>query len=207
MPPQTVLLIRHGETDWNAEGRWQGFARTDLNAVGRTQAEALAAYLRDRPIRAVISSDLPRTLQTAQPLASALGLEPQTDTRWREINLGVFQGLTFAEMQKHYPQELAARNADLWGYTYPRGESRRDLQNRAFDAWQSVLSETEGPEVAVISHGGTIKTLLWKLFGEGDARVDVHIPNTSITTIDIDTNHWHLREMAATPHLEDRLWS
>lgn len=205
MPPQRILLIRHGETDWNAEGRWQGFAKTDLNTVGRTQALALADYLRSRPIRAIYTSDLPRTWQTAEPLANALGLEPQGDPRWREINLGRFQGYTSQEMRQHFPEEMAARAADLWGYAYPQGESRRDLQERAYAAWLHVIAQPAEPEVAIFSHGGTIKTLLWKLFGEADERLDVHIPNTSVTTLEQGDGSWRLREVAARPHLSDSL--
>jgi broad specificity phosphatase PhoE len=202
MPPERILLIRHGETDWNAEGRWQGFASTELNSVGRAQAAALAAFLAQRPISAIYSSDLPRTWQTALPLARALGLQPQADPRWREINLGRFQGLTRAEMLEQYPDEMTARSADMWGYTYPEGESRRDLQNRAYAAWQSVLKNTlDGHEVAIVSHGGTIKTLLWKLFGEDDARLEAPIPNTSITTLEAVDGAYLLRAVGEIPHL------
>jgi broad specificity phosphatase PhoE len=205
MPPERILLIRHGETDWNAEERWQGFAPTELNALGRQQAAALAEYLAQRPISAIYSSDLPRTWQTAMPLARALGLEPQPDPRWREINLGVFQGLTHAEMEQQYPDEIIARKADLWGYTYPQGESRRDLGSRALAAWEHVLANSAGQEVAVISHGGTIRTLLWLLFGEQDERLHAPITNTSITTIDVGSGQVILRTVGETSHLTNAL--
>jgi probable phosphoglycerate mutase len=201
MPPERILLIRHGETDWNAEERWQGFAPTELTALGHSQATALAASLAQRPITAIYSSDLPRTWQTAMPLAKALGLEPQPDARWREINLGVFQGLTHAEMEQQYPDEIVARKADHWGYKYPQGESRRDLGNRALAAWEFVVANAVGQEVAVISHGGTIRTLLWMLFGEEDERLHVPITNTSITTIDLIDGQYILRTVGETPHL------
>jgi broad specificity phosphatase PhoE len=201
MPPERILLIRHGETDWNAEERWQGFAPTELNALGHEQAKALADYLVQRPIAAIYSSDLPRTWQTALPLARALGLEPQPDPRWREINLGVFQGLTHAEMEQQYPDEVIARKADLWGYAYPQGESRRDLGNRARAAWEYVVTNTNGQEAAIISHGGTIRTLLWILFGEEDEKLHMPIPNTSITTIDVKAGRYMLHAVGETPHL------
>lgn len=201
MPPQKILLIRHGETDWNAEERWQGFAPTELNALGHSQAAALAKYLAQRPIRAIYSSDLPRTWQTAVPLAQVLGLEPQPDERWREINLGIFQGLTHLEMEQQYPHEIAARKADLWGYTYPQGESRRELGNRARAAWDFVVANTDGEEVAIITHGGTIRTLLWVLFGEADEKLHAPITNTSITTIEVVDGQYRLHTVGETPHL------
>jgi broad specificity phosphatase PhoE len=201
MPPQRILLIRHGETDWNAEERWQGFAPTELNALGHSQAAALAAYLAQRPINAIFSSDLPRTWQTAAPLAQVLGLEPQPDERWREIHLGIFQGLTHTEMEQQYPDEVAARKADLWGYAYPQGESRRDLGNRARAAWDFVVANAVGEEVVIISHGGTIRTLLWTLFGEEDEKLHGPITNTSITTIEITDGMLILHTVGETPHL------
>jgi broad specificity phosphatase PhoE len=202
MPPERILLIRHGETDWNAEERWQGFAPTELNALGHRQAAVLADYLAQRPIAAIYSSDLPRTWQTAVPLARVLGLEPQPDPRWREINLGVFQGLTIAEMEQQYPDEVLARKADLWGYVYPQGESRRDLANRARAAWEQVVANASGKEVAVISHGGTIRSLLWDLFGEdGDEKLHQPITNTSITTIEVAAGQYVLHTVGETPHL------
>lgn len=126
--PERAYLIRHGETDWNAEQRWQGFAPTGLNAVGRQQAQALADYLRPRPIRAIYSSDLPRALEAAQILGMALGVRPQVDVRWREMNVGVFQGLTAAGVQVRYPNELVAWRADTLDYRIPNGETRRELQ-------------------------------------------------------------------------------
>jgi probable phosphoglycerate mutase len=206
MSPTTVLLIRHGETDWNAEGRWQGFALTDLNALGRAQAAALAAHLRLRPIHAVYSSDLPRAVQTAQPLAQALAVPLRTDPQWREIHLGSFQGLTHEEMAARYPDELAKRRQDVWDYAYPGGgESRRDLQERAYRAWQSLLADASGEEVAVVSHGGTIRMLLWKLFGEDDPRLHDPLPNTSVTILKQAAEGWKLHRLAETVHLDNEL--
>jgi len=200
--PERILLIRHGETDWNATGRLQGFAPTDLNATGRAQAEALAEYLADWPIDSLHSSDLPRSLQTALPLARTLRLEPQLDPRWREINVGIFQGLTFAEIEARYPQEFSLRKADIWGYVNREGESRRDMQRRAYAAWLDVSTRTNGRQAAVVSHGGTIKALLRKLVGGDDARLAVSIPNTSITVLERAGDTWALRAIAITPHLD-----
>lgn len=201
MPPERILLIRHGETDWNVEGRGQGFARTDLNANGQAQAQALAAHWSQRSIAAIYSSDLPRAWQTATPLATALNITPQTDERWREIHLGIFQGLTRDEARQQYPAETAARRADYWDYVTPGGESRRGLQARAYAAWQFITTQASGPAVAVVSHGGTIRWLLLKLFGENNARLDVSLTNTCVTTLAAQNGNWVLQSVAETPHL------
>ena len=94
IPIERVLLIRHGQTDWNANGRWQGILPIGLNDVGRTQAETLAIYLARRPIGSIYCSPLPRALDTARALGQAVGVVPEVDERLQEFNLGVFQGLT-----------------------------------------------------------------------------------------------------------------
>src|SRR5574338_121077 len=101
-----LLLIRHGQTDWNVEGRWQGHLDEPLNAAGVKQAQALGDYLRERPISAVYSSDLGRARVTAERIAEPHGLSVNTDARWREQNLGVFQGLTTSEINGKYPDEM-----------------------------------------------------------------------------------------------------
>lgn len=201
MTIQRVLLIRHGQTEWNAAGRWQGHEQTPLNTEGQAQTKALAVYLRDRPIRALYSSDLLRAWQTAGALAEALRLTPQADADWREHHLGIFQGMTREQIEVRYPAEWTLMHSDYWEYVFPNGESRGDLRQRACRAWETVLARAGGPEVAVVSHGGTIKMLLLRLFGETPEIMNFHIPNTSITTLERHTNDWRLVEIGSAPHL------
>lgn len=109
MVVQRVHLIRHGQTDWNAEGRWQGYQPVPLNSEGWSRARALASYLpRCYQLSAIVSSDLPRAWQTASVLASAYKLTPKADERLREHDLGIFQGYTMAEIKAHYPVEITS---------------------------------------------------------------------------------------------------
>jgi broad specificity phosphatase PhoE len=204
MAVERVLLVRHGQTDWNTAKRWQGFEPIGLNAEGLEQARKLAKFLCDRPIGDVYTSDLPRAAQTAQLLAQGLNLEPVADERWRELNLGIFQGLTSAEVETKYALEWGASRNDYFNYVIPRGESRRQLQTRAYHAWQDVLTSAAGPETAVVTHGGTIKMLLFKLFeSEAPALSKVDFTNTSITTLERYHDHWRIIGLAAAPHLLD----
>jgi broad specificity phosphatase PhoE len=100
---------------------------------------------------------------------------------------------------------IASRNADVWGYVYPEGESRRQLMDRAHAVWLSVVEQAVGPEAVVISHGGTIKVLLLKLFGEGDEIQKVSLTNASITTLERSGGDWLLKGVSETPHLIDGL--
>lgn len=135
-----VLLIRHGQTDWNVDGRWQGTLPIGLNDTGRTQAQALAAYLAKRQIGSIYSSDLPRALDTALAIGEAVGVTPQTDARLQEFNLGVFQGLTRQQINQQYPNEWREFEADYWNYSVTNGKSRRTLQTRAHDVFQHIVA-------------------------------------------------------------------
>ncbi|MEP7290469.1 MAG: histidine phosphatase family protein [Chloroflexota bacterium] len=194
-----ILLIRHGQTDWNTEGRWQGQLQVPLNHAGQEQAQALADYLRGQPITAVYSSDLSRAHVTATYVADALQLLVKPDPRWRELHLGVLQGLTINEVNSLHPNVALGMREDYLGYEIPEGESRRVMQARAYEAYQDIIANEPGGAIAVVSHGGTIRVLLLKLFGDSILQKSVH--NTSISVIETDGMAHHLLETAITPHL------
>jgi alpha-ribazole phosphatase len=198
-----IYLIRHGETDWNVEGRWQGNLDVPLGEIGHQQAQALAQSLKDRPITAIYSSDLMRAWKTAESLAQAKEMTSHRDARLRELNLGVFQGLTHEEIRMKYSAEDDAMAADYMDYVVPEGESRRAMQERAFEIWHEIVAREPGPEIAVFSHGGTIRMLLMKLFPEEMERLTkVRIFNTSVTTIDTDGQTLYLVDLANVAHLD-----
>ncbi len=198
-----ILLIRHGQTDWNADGRWQGHEDIPLNTNGLEQAQALAFHLKDHPITAIYSSDLQRAQQTAAPLAQTLGLTVKTDPRLRELNLGTYQGMTTSEISSQYPAEAAKMREDYLGFPFPQGESRRMMQMRALEAFREIVANEAAPEVAIVAHGGTIRVLLMALFADNEGVRRQSLYNTSITTIESDGAVLRLLEAAATPHLID----
>jgi broad specificity phosphatase PhoE len=202
MVTKRILLIRHGQTDWNMEGRWQGTIDQPLNAEGLEQARILADHLEHRPITAVYSSDLQRAYRTALPLAERKGLTVQTDTRLRELNLGAFQGLTHAEISARYPAEMAAMREDYMGFVVPGGESRYAMQVRAMEALDEIVAREPDGEIAVVTHGGTIRVILLKLLGNESQIARMAIGNTSITVLETDGRNWSLLESTAAPHLD-----
>src|SRR4051794_11585303 len=110
-----LFLVRHGETAWNAEARFQGQKDSPLTPLGIAQAESVAAYLIAHKVSALYSSDLPRTLQTARPIALATGLTILAEPALRERNLGIFEGLTRAEVEERHAEahtRYAARDAE-----------------------------------------------------------------------------------------------
>lgn len=196
-----VLLIRHGQTDWNVQGRWQGDLPVGLNTEGHEQARSLAHHLRARPIRTIVSSDLPRAFDTAAALGAVSGIPVKPDVRLREFAMGVFQGNTRPEIEARYAAEWAAFRADYWDYVIPGGESRRDLQNRVFAAWEELVATAPGPEAALVSHGGSIRVLLMRLFPNDDQVQHTHIDNTSVTTVEKTETGWQLVELNRVDHL------
>ena len=197
MPVETVLLIRHGETDFNRERRLQGAMGVPLNDTGRQQARGLAERLRGSSIDAIFASPISRARETAAIVADALGLTVQEDQRLREINFGDFEGLTFAEVKARYPQAADRWESGYLAYRAPGGESRLDVSRRMTAAWRDIIS-TEQRTVAIVTHGSAIMMFLGSMYallpGAG-------VGNTSITTLRRRDDIWAIEGFAETPHL------
>lgn len=159
MPDTTVLLIRHGETAWNAEHRIQGLLDVPLSAHGVWQAARLAERLADEPIQAVVASDLVRAWLTAQPLAERLGLAPVAEPRVRERNFGSFQGHTPDEIAARWPDEFRAWRDRDPAWAVPGGESGHQFIDRVLAALHDVALAHAGSTVAVVTHGGVLDVL------------------------------------------------
>jgi len=159
----TVLLIRHGQTDWNAESRWQGHADIPLNATGKAQAHALAQRLAGWPVKALYSSDLKRAAMTADILADALNLKPVLDIVWRERDVGDFQGLTNAELKQSFADHWVGMRNGV--FNPPNGEPFQQLQARVTKAFDELLARHAGEMAAVVTHGGALHTLISHILG------------------------------------------
>lgn len=201
MTIERVLLVRHGQTDWNVQGRWQGYEPVPLNEKGRTQARALAGAMQGRPVGTIVSSDLSRAFETASAIGDVLGVQPRPDERWREFNMGIFQGNTRDEIMRKFPDEWRAFHSDYWDFHIPSGESRRMMQERIYAGWQALLDSAVGPEVVVVSHGGSLKMLLLRLFPDLPEFEALHLGNTSVTTLERAVHGWHLAQVASVEHL------
>lgn len=163
----TILtLVRHGHTEWNGLGRYQGMAPVPLSERGRLQAEYLARALAsggdlvDRPIQTIYSSDLLRCRQTAAPIAAALGLAVLFDPRLREADYGHWQGLTREEAARWDPEAYAAYRADPDNVAIPGGESHRMLASRVLAALADALGRHRGEHVLLVTHGGPLRAIL-----------------------------------------------
>ena len=150
----TLLLARHGETDWNRERRWQGHADPWLNEAGREQAHALARELAGDPPHAVYSSDLARAQETAEIVAGELGLPLAVDPRLREVDIGEWSGLLWAEIEERFPEGVARRLAG--GTGWEEGEEFDAMRDRVVEALIEIGISHEGGRVLVVTHGGPV---------------------------------------------------
>ena len=159
-----LYLARHGETDWNAAGRWQGQTDIPLNERGREQARAIADGLRGEGVSSIASSDLLRARTTAQIVANELRLEVNhVDVDLRERAFGCFEGLTRQEVAAQFPEAWAGYLADPEPAP-PGGESRQGLLARLLPAVLSAAARLE-PPLLVVMHGGAMRALLAEHLG------------------------------------------
>ena len=181
-----LLLIRHGETDWNVEGRWQGQADVALNSRGLLQAEQIANSLCSVKIQAIYSSDLQRALQTAEALARKKELIVQIDPRLREIHQGEWQGLKIEEIETRYAQAFQERKQNPLYVAPPGGETALQVQDRVLEALREISLHHVQDTVAVVSHGFSIAVALAWFYGRSIDNVWELVPKNG-AVIEIDT--------------------
>jgi broad specificity phosphatase PhoE len=151
----TILLARHGETDWNSERRWQGHADRPLNAVGREQARELAETLTDRAIDVVYSSDLLRAHETALIVGDRLGLPVGVDAGLREVDVGDWSGRVHSEIEGLDPDGY--RRWREGGKGWAGGESYEEMGERVVAAVLRLATRHPGETVLIVTHGGSIR--------------------------------------------------
>jgi probable phosphoglycerate mutase len=154
-----LLLVRHGQTEWNRERRIQGNGNSPLTELGHAQAKAAAIALKQYGIDALYASDAGRVLQTSEPIILASGRNLSTDPRLRERHYGLFEGKTQPEIRQEFPDIYEEYRLRRPGFVAPGGESSVALQERGMAACNEIVSHHSGQTVAVVSHGGTIQAI------------------------------------------------
>lgn len=187
-----VYLVRHGETDWNVEHRFQGQLDVPLSAVGMEQAQAVAGWLAGQEARyaALYSSDLSRAAQTAQAIAERLDLQPIYSQELREIHVGEWQGLLSSEVEARYPGHIAAWYEKVDSFTLPGGESIPDVQRRMHAYFVGIVAGHIGEAIIVVSHGAALAALIaamhkWDLVDTWHTR-RARMGNTGVTVVTLD---------------------
>jgi len=207
MTTTTLYLIRHGETDWNLSGHWQGHTDVPLNAVGKRQAELLAQRLRRERTRfnVLYSSDLARAYQTAWVISEAVGVPVEMLPALREIDLGTWSGLTREQIRARYPVEFALLEQ---GQDVPRGgaETLAALRRRVVEVIEAMMAQHPGETLAFVTHGGPVRTFIAHASGVVDAnRMPFHhIGNTSITVVRHSAAGWQIVKRNDMDHVKDQ---
>ena len=199
-----LILVRHGETEWNVERRFQGQSDIALSEVGREQAKQLAERFPLRQVDSVYSSDLSRARETAAQIAQKFGCEVHPEADLREMNFGEWEGLSHEEIHRRWPEA----ESDLWLrpdlLCTPGGETVQQVQERAMQTIDRILAtEPEDSAIVIVAHGAVIRSILCAM---------LHIPlryfwsirqdNTAISVAQRLEGKWFIELVNSTAHLD-----
>lgn len=191
-----IYIFRHGETDWNREGRFQGHSDIPLNDTGRSQAQALIPLLKKHTVEVIVSSDLSRAWETAKIVSNTLDIPLLMDSDLREAHLGEAQGLLFDEIEKKFgPQHLKRWRSSLptdADIAYTGGETGKQVTERAFRALSRLIWLEDFHKIGVSTHGGVIRRIAQRLMPDAEP---IPIPNGVLYGLDYDSkqDRWTLR--------------
>lgn len=207
-PPQntitSLVVVRHGETEWNRAGRWQGQLDSPLTPLGQRQAMAMAEECARRGIEALVASDLGRARQTADTVSERTGLATMTDDGFRERNFGEYQGLTRAEIDARRSEKSLPDMILHPALSPPGGESMVDFQARCVAAINRVADHFPGKLIGVVSHGGVLRALLHHALNMSLSEPrHFSLFNCSMNVFSRKGEEWRLDTWGETAHLHE----
>ena len=202
MKETEIILIRHGETEWNSQLRMQGHSNSALSAVGRGQIQALGEWMKNVPFDHIYSSDSLRARQTAEAITQYSGDTLQFDQRIREKNLGVFEGLTSIEARERHPEIYRLFKTGGANYVIDEGESTQQVLDRALEFIEEIRLRHPEKRVVMVTHGGVVRVLMKHTLGLSlDAPTSFLINNTGIFRL-VWNEKWLVSQMGGVSHLE-----
>jgi probable phosphoglycerate mutase len=202
MKKTEIILIRHGETEWNSQKRMQGHSNSDLSSVGQAQIQALGQWMKNVPFDLIYSSDSPRAKQTAESITQFSGHELQFDQRLREKNLGVFEGLTSEEARERHPEVFHLFKTAGSKYVIDEGESTQQLQDRALEIVNEIRIKHPEERVLLVTHGGFIRVVMKHSLGLSlETPTRFLIRNTGVFRLEWE-DKWLVSQMGGVSHLE-----
>ena len=197
-----VIIVRHGQTQWNLKLIRQGHLDSPLTEKGIAQAQALAQRLAQEEFTALYSSDLGRAVQTAQIIAAVTGHQIVTDTRLRERNLGIFQGLNGDEIKEKFPEEYRFHRSLGPDYVIPRGESVKQQVERNIVCLCEIAAKHAGEAILVVTHGGVLSGLFRHTFSiPFSAARRFEFMNASLNVFNYENGSWFLQTWGDVSHL------
>ena len=202
MKKTELILIRHGETEWNSQLRMQGHSNSNLSAVGQAQIRALGQWMKNVPFDLIYSSYSLRAKQTAEAITQFSGHELQFDQRLREKNLGVFEGLTSEEARERHPEVFRLFKTAGSKYVIDEGESTQQLQDRALEIVNEIRIKHPEERVLLVTHGGFIRVVMKHSLGLSlETPTRFLIRNTGVFRL-VWEDKWLVSQMGGVSHLE-----
>ena len=199
-----LYLVRHGETAWNQFYRYQGHTDVPLSETGFKQAQLVACRLITKPLTAVYASDLSRARQTAEIIADGHGLTVTADPALREVNYGLWEGLTLAEINAQYPGLRDKWLADPENMAVPGGESLGSVRDRAVAFIEKIRRQHPDGTVVIVTHGGLIAMLLLTYLNENvNFLRKFFARNTNVSRIDFAETEVRVVYWGDASHLDD----
>jgi probable phosphoglycerate mutase len=196
------IVVRHGETQWNVEERIQGHGDSPLTQKGLAQAEAIAERLAGEPFDVLVASDLGRAMQTALAIARRCGRPVIADARLRERSFGAGEGMTYAEIDRAWPDVFSRVRETDPDFVIPGGESRRRFHARVREAFTAIAREHEGRRVTVVAHGGVLAVLYRVVHDIPVGRPHaVPISNASYNAVAFEAEAWALEAWDDVAHM------
>jgi probable phosphoglycerate mutase len=198
-----MIVVRHGETEWNIKGIRQGHLDSRLTAKGLAQAKALGARLEREKFTALYSSDLGRAVDTAREIAKFTGHPIIADARLRERHLGIFQGLNAEEISAKYPDERRLMRSEGPGYVIPGGESMVQQVERNIACLNDLAAKHRGEQIVVVTHGGVVSG-----FFRHTLEISLEAPrrfefvNAGVNVFAREDDNWMLLTWGDISHLE-----
>ena len=202
MKETEIILIRHGETEWNSQQRMQGHSNSDLSSVGQAQIQALGQWMKNVPFDHIYSSDSLRAKQTAEAITQFSGHKLKIDLRLREKNLGVFEGLTSEEARERHPEVFRLFKTAGSKYVIDEGESTQQLQDRALEIVDEIRIKHPEERVLLVTHGGFIRVVMKHSLGLSlETPTRFLIRNTGVFRL-VWEDKWIVSQMGGVSHLE-----
>ena len=202
MKETEIILIRHGETEWNSQQRMQGHSNSDLSSVGQAQIQALGQWMKNVPFDHIYSSDSLRAKQTAEAITQFSGHKMKIDLRLREKNLGVFEGLTSEEARERHPEVFRLFKTAGSKYVIDEGESTQQLQDRALEIVDEIRIKHPEEHVLLVTHGGFIRVVMKHSLGLSlETPTRFLIRNTGVFRL-VWEDKWIVSQMGGVSHLE-----
>ncbi len=202
-----LLLTRHGQTDWNIAGRYQGQSDVPLNQTGQLQAEQIARRLSCESIHAIYSSDLSRAADTAQKIVNLQKQTPalQMGSRWRELSFGNWEGMTYKEMSAHSPELFSSWMMDPKNISTPSGETLTQLAERVKSAFDEIKNNHKDQTVLVVAHSGSLQALLAVTLGVDLNRYwQFRVGQASLSELNVVEDSVMLNFLNDTNHLQEK---